>query len=134
MDNDFSSFVIEIKNKNDVDDIIKHVKKGLNISKIDERDSSYYLMDTYWVADQGFWKIKFFYTDCNEAKNKNIKKGNIYYGISIDSSCLNERSISEILEFIYNLIEKEYTVILDNDIWPDASEEANRLLSSFLLT
>jgi len=133
MNNDFSSFVIEIKNKSDVDNIIKYIKNYLNIEKIYEGDSSYYLMDTYWLADQGFWKIKFFYTDCNETKNKNIKKGSIYYGVFIDSSYLNEEFISIVSKFVYELIKIKYNVILDNDIWSDISEESNQLLSSFLL-
>jgi len=132
MNNDFSLFAIEIKNKSDADEIIECLKKPLNIDKIHECDSSSYLMDTYWMADQGFWKIRFFYTDCSGSKNRKIRDGRIYYGVSIDSPCLEQESVNCISKYILDLIQKKFAVIVDDDIWPDPSDATNQFLCSFL--
>lgn len=129
MGNDHA-FVIEVNSHEHTLKAIHHITNIFNIKEVEEHDSSYYLNDTYWIANQGFWLIQFFYTACLDCNNHIPKK--IYLGVFIKSDILKEDCILS----IYNLLEKsiigKFTIIHETEIWPNLTEEEDQLMIEFL--
>ncbi|UXN04887.1 hypothetical protein [Bartonella sp. HY406] len=125
-------FIINVKNHTETLAILELLTKKLNIANIDEHDSSYYLNDTYWNLDQGFWSVKLFYTGCFDCENPEIN-GKIHLAVVVRSHILTDAELSAISGYLIKILETKHKVIIESEIFPGLCDEEHALLAKFYM-
>ena len=124
-------FLIEVASHNMTLDLFTQIMKKFNIANINTHDSSYYINDTYWIMNQGFWSVQFYYTACLDSENSQIC-GKVHLVASIKSDILPANGLLLLCNYLKKLIEEKHKIILEPEIYPNLSDEEHALFIKFL--